>query len=79
MSREKREDRCPERVVAGKSAERNETRFEKRLGVPGIFLQGIQILGLHTNEGVSCQNPRLVRGPAIVKRQDIEAGRRVRF
>jgi hypothetical protein len=56
MNREKREERCPTRVVAGEVAERDETCFGKRLRMPGIFLEGIQILGLHTNEDVTCQN-----------------------
>ncbi len=60
--------------MAGEFAERDETCFGKRLRMPGIFLEGIQILGLHTNEGVTCQNQRLVRGPGIVRRQDNETG-----
>ena len=58
--------------MAGEFAEREETCFGKRLRMPGIFLEGIQILGLHTNEGVTRQNQRLVRGPGIVRRQDNE-------
>jgi len=71
---EKREERCPRRVVAGEFAERDETCLGKRLRMPGIFLERIQILGLHTNEGVTCQNGRLVRGPGIVRRRDDEIG-----
>ncbi len=78
--REEWEERCPRRVVAREFAERDETCFGKRLRMPGIFLEGIRILGLHTNEGVTCQDRTLVRGPGIVRRQadetgDIEAGR----
>jgi hypothetical protein len=77
VDREKGEERCPRRVLAGEFAERDETCFGKRSGIPGIFLEGIQILGLDTNEGVTCQSQRLVQG--IVRRQgnetgDIEAG-----
>src|ERR1700730_1935409 len=64
VNRERKQERCPRRVVAGEFAERNETCFGKRLSMPGIFLEGIQILGLHTNEGVICQNQRLARGPS---------------
>lgn len=59
-------------------AETDETWFGRCLRMPGIFLQGIQILGLHTNEGVTDQNQRLVRGPSIVRRRDSETARRIR-
>ena len=42
--------------MTGKFAERDETCFGKRLRMPGIFLEGIQILGLLTNEGVIGEN-----------------------
>jgi len=74
VNRENREERCPRRVVAGEFAGRDETCFGKRLRMPGTFLEGIRILGLHTNEGDTCQNQRLVRGPGIVSRQDDETG-----
>ena len=60
--------------MAGEFATRDETCFGKRLRMPGIFLEGIQILGLRTNEGATCQNHRLVRGPSIVRRQEKESG-----
>jgi hypothetical protein len=80
VNRERRQEMCARRVVPGEFAERDETCFGKRLSMPGIFLERIQILGLHTNEAVSCQKQRLVRAPGFVRRQDnktgdIEAGR----
>jgi hypothetical protein len=45
--------------VAGEFAERDETCSGKRVRMPGIFLDTIQILGLHTNEGVTCQRSRI--------------------
>ena len=61
--------------MAGEFAARDETCFEKRLRMPGIFLAEIQILSLYTNDRVTCQHQRIVRGPGIVRRQDIEDGR----
>ena len=61
--------------MAGEFAERDENCFGKRLRMPRIFLGGIQILGLDTNEAVTCQNQRRLRGPGIVRRQDNESGR----
>jgi hypothetical protein len=72
VNREKREETCPSRVVAGEFAERDETCFGKRLRVPGIFVEGIRILGLRTNEEVTRESQRLVRSPAIVRPQDNE-------
>jgi hypothetical protein len=70
VNREKREERSPGRVVAGGFADTDEALFGKRLRMPGIFLEGIQILGLNANEGVNYPNQRLVGGPGIVRRRD---------
>jgi hypothetical protein len=59
LNREKREESCPRRVVGEGLAETDETWFGRCLRMPGTFLQGIQILGLHTNEGVTDQNQRI--------------------
>jgi hypothetical protein len=83
VNREKREETCPRRVVAGELALRDETCFGKRVRRPEIFVERVRILGLHTNEDVTRQSQTLVRSPGIVRRQDnetgdIEAGRRAR-
>jgi hypothetical protein len=84
VDREKRREICPSRVVAGEFAERDGTRFGDRSGVTGILVEGVQILGGHTNEEVTRQGRRLVRSTGIVRPRgdetgDIEAGRRTRF
>ena len=38
-----------------------------------FFFEGIQILNVHTNTGIICQNGRLMRNPEIVWRQDNES------
>jgi len=60
--------------VPGGSADREVDRFGKRLGMPGTFLQGIQVLGLQTNKQVTCQDQGAGRGSAIVRGQDDETG-----
>jgi hypothetical protein len=72
VNREKREETCPSRVVAGEFAERDETCVGKRLRVPGIVAEGVRILGLRTNEEVTRESQRHVRSPTIVSPQDNE-------
>ena len=75
VNREKREETCPSRVVAGEFAERDETCFGKRLRVPEIFVEGVRILGLRANEEVTRLSERLVRGSGTVRPQDDETGK----
>jgi hypothetical protein len=61
--------------VAGGFTGTDKTLFGKRLRMTGIFLEGIQILGLYTYEGVNCPSQTLVRGPGIARRRDNAMGR----
>lgn len=84
VNREKREERCSRRVGAAEIVRSGETGFGKRFRMSGVFFfEGIQILGVHTNKGVTRENRGLVRGPDPMGRQDnetehINVGRRVR-
>jgi hypothetical protein len=66
LNRKKRGEGCPRRVVAGELAERGETDFGKWLRMPGIFLEGIQVLSLETDEGVICEQDWLLKTLGIV-------------
>ncbi len=74
LNREKRENSCPSRVVAGEFAGRDEICSGKRLRVLGILAEGVRFLGLRANEQVTRQSERLVRRPGIVRPQDNETG-----
>ena len=79
VNRERREETCPSRVVAGEFAERDETCWQT-LEVPESRRRG-RILGLHTNEEVTRQSQGLCESGIVTASSRLQTSRlrRARF